>query len=118
MLLTGGRPLGEREGAYAAMKRKEAVHLSKDAFNQFNQTSTQQGRFQPVEFDKHAQDSPAASKPHVGPRSSTAGHASQNGSGSRDGTPNNGEPSLLGCHNNSNLQAFQLIAGQVPTRRA
>ena len=79
----GGKPHDEREDAYAAMKKKQVVHLSKDSLNQFNQVSIQ------------APDSTSASQPQVQPRPSALGDSSQTGSHRRGAISNSGESILL-----------------------
>lgn len=79
----GGKPRDEREDAYAAMKKKQVVHLSKDSLNQFDQVSIQ------------APDRTSASRPQVKPRPSAAGGSPQHGNHRRSAVSNNGEPRLL-----------------------
>ena len=87
-MFVGGKPHDEREDAYAAMQKKQVVHLSKDSLNQFDQVSIQ------------ALDSTSASQPQVNPRPSATGASSQNRSHRRGAVSNNGEPSLqlAVCH--------------------
>ena len=96
----GSKPAGERGNAYAAMKKKEVVHLSKESLNELNQS---------IDLSQNEAASASQSSLHASPHAVSSQNGEQyqreRSSQSNKGQPDQGSKSLTG------VAAFSSIHG-------